>query len=103
MKKRWRFGLRWRVVGLTTFAIAALVIVPIALAGAISSTTNPAVDNPTGTLTLCNNGGAGANNPPGAVNCNIYTAKQYVWLSGLPDSANLDPGTYFFAVLDPGG
>jgi hypothetical protein len=102
--KKWkRLGLRRRIAGLTTVALAALVIVPIALAGAISSTTNPAVDNPTGTVTLCLNGGSGANNPPGAVNCNIYTAKNYVWLSGLPDSANLDPGTYFFAVLDPGG
>jgi hypothetical protein len=103
LKNRRRVGLRRRIAGLTTVAVAALVIIPIALAGAISSTTNPAVDNPTGTLTLCLNGGSGANAPPGAVNCNIYTAKQYVWLSGLPDSANLDPGTYFFAVLDPGG
>jgi hypothetical protein len=101
--KKGRRGLRRRIAGLTTLAVAALIIVPIALAGAISSTTNPAVDNPTGTTTLCQNGGAGANNPPGAVNCNIYTAKQYVWLSGLPDSADLGPGTYYFAVLDPGG
>src|SRR5205823_2783764 len=92
------------IAGLITVAAAALVIVPIALAGAISSTTNPAVDNGgTGTPVLCLNGGAGANVPPGAVNCNIYTAKNYVWLSGLPDSASLDAGTYFFAVLDPGG
>jgi hypothetical protein len=104
LKDRRRLGLRPRIVGLTTVVLAALVIVPIALAGAISSTTNPAADNGgTGTPTLCLNGGSGANTGSGAVNCNIYTAKQYLWLSGLPDSASLDPGTYFFAVLDPGG
>ena len=88
--KKGRPSLRRRIAGLTTVAVAVLVIVPIAIAGAISSTTNPAEDNPTGTTTLCLNGGPGANTPPGAVNCNIYTAKEYVWLSGLPDSANLD-------------
>jgi hypothetical protein len=99
---RKRIGLR-RSVAVLTAVVAALVIAPLALAGGISSSTNPAVDNPTGTLTLCNNGGAGANTPPGATNCNIYTSKAYVWLSGLPLSASLDPGTYFYAVLDPGG
>src|SRR5438105_8210567 len=92
------------MAGLATTAVLALVIVPVAIAGAISSTTNPAADNlGTGTPVLCMNGGAGANTGGGAVNCNIYTAKQYVWLSGLPDSASLGQGTYFFAVLDPGG
>jgi hypothetical protein len=104
LKERRRLGSRSKVAGLLIVVLAALVIVPIALAGAISSTTNPAADNGgTGTPTLCLNGGSGANTGSGAVNCNIYTAKQYVWLSGLPDSASLDPGTYFFAVLDPGG
>jgi hypothetical protein len=104
VKFRRRFGLRPKIVGLITVTAAALVIVPIALAGAISSTTNPTVDNGgTGTPVLCLNGGVDANTGGGAVNCNIYTAKQYVWLSGLPDSASLDPGTYVFAVLDPGG
>jgi hypothetical protein len=100
---RKRLGLR-RIAGLTTI-VTALVVVPVAIAGAISTTTNPAEDNPAGTLTLCNNGGASANDPSGtgAVNCNIYTDKSYVWVSGLPDSASLDPGAYFFAVLDPGG
>jgi hypothetical protein len=94
-----------RYVGLTTvMAVAALVFVPLALAGAISSTTNPAVDNGgTGTPTLCLNGGVGANTGAGATNCNIYTSKAYVWLSGLPLAGSLDPGTYFYAVLDPGG
>jgi hypothetical protein len=102
---RRNFGWRSRAAGLTVFAaLAALFIVPTAFGAAISSTTNPAADNGgTGSPVLCLNGGPGANVPPGAVNCNIYTAKSYVWLSGLPDSASLDPGTYFFAVLDPGG
>lgn len=37
------------------------------------------------------------------VNCNIYTGKQYVWLNGGPAAAALGDGTYFFAVLVPGG
>jgi hypothetical protein len=101
-----RLGLRPRLAGLTLVAAtaAALVVVPLAFGGAISSTTNPAADNGgSGDPVLCLNGGAGANTGSGAVNCNIYTDKSYVWLSGLPDSASLDPGTYFFAVLDPGG
>jgi hypothetical protein len=44
----------------------------------------------------CNNG-----NP--AVNCNQYTAKQYVYLNGGPTKNELSPdGVYFFAVLAPG-
>lgn len=42
-------------------------------------------------------------NGNGAVNCNLYDGKQYVWLSGGPSSAALEDGSYFFAVLDPGG
>lgn len=44
----------------------------------------------------CQNG-----NP--AVNCNIYDAKNHVWLNGGPIGASLGDGTYFFAVLAPGG
>ena len=38
-----------------------------------------------------------------AVNCNIYDGKQYVWIEGGPIAASLGDGTYFFAVLVPGG
>jgi hypothetical protein len=39
-----------------------------------------------------------------AVNCNVYRAKEYVWLNGGPTANALLPdGEYFFAVLDPGG
>jgi len=34
-------------------------------------------------------------------NCNIYDGKDFVWLNGGPHP--LDEGTYFFAVLAPGG
>lgn len=38
-----------------------------------------------------------------AVNCNVYTAKEYVWLNGGPAANALLPdGEYFFAVLVPG-
>src|SRR2546426_7848659 len=46
------------------------------------------------------------NGPPDAtavVNCNIYDGKAFVWLNGGPDNAALADGTYFFAVLVPGG
>ncbi|MEU0096669.1 hypothetical protein [Kribbella sp. NPDC006257] len=47
--------------------------------------------------------GACLNGPPVAVNCNLYSSKDDVWLSGLPNAAALGDGTYFFAVLVPGG
>jgi hypothetical protein len=38
------------------------------------------------------------------INCNIYGAKEYVWLNGGPTANGLGPdGDYFFAVLEPGG
>lgn len=37
------------------------------------------------------------------VNCNIYEGKQYVWLNGGPSTAYIGDGSYFFAVLSPGG
>ena len=64
-----------------------------AIAGAAFTTVNVALDGPG----HCRNG-----NP--AINCNIYTGKQYVWLNGGPKANKLGPdGKYFFAVLAPGG
>src|SRR5690349_16840121 len=60
--------------------------------GAAFTTVNESVDG-TG---HCQNG-----NPN--VNCNIYDGKQFVWLNGGPSTAYVGDGTYFFAVLDPGG
>jgi hypothetical protein len=66
--------------------------------GAAFTTTNPDVDATNGVTEadLCKNG-----NP--AVNCNIYGSKSYVWLNGGPAVAYVGAGTYFFAVLQPGG
>ena len=68
------------------------------VSGATYTTNNPAVDG----LGTCNNGPS-AIDP--TVNCNIYDQKAYVWLTGGPPSGGsaLEDGTYFFAVLDPGG
>jgi len=77
--------------------LALMALPPAALAntpvtGAAFTTVNEAVDG-TG---HCQNG-----NPN--VNCNIYDGKQYVWLNGGPSVAYVGDGSYFFAVLVPGG
>ncbi len=80
----------------TMVALGATFLLPSktsqAVTGAGFTTVNEAVDG-TG---HCLNG-----NP--AVNCNIYDGKQYVWLNGGPSVAYVGDGTYFFAVLVPGG
>ena len=78
-------------------AVAALVALALAApaanaAGAAFTTVNEDVDG----VGHCQNG-----NP--AVNCNIYDGKEFVWLNGGPTAASLGDGTYFFAVLAPGG
>jgi hypothetical protein len=77
------------VVGLTAVTTAS-ANTPVTGAGFTSVNEN--VDG-TG---HCQNG-----NPN--TNCNIYGGKQYVWLNGGPSTAYVGDGTYFFAVLDPGG
>ena len=74
------------------FALAATSSIATATTGAAFTTVNENADG-TG---HCKNG-----NPN--VNCNIYEGKQYVWLSGGPLTAAVNDGTYFFAVLVPGG
>ncbi len=73
------------------------------VSGATFTTNNLIVDNPdpNNPVTTCLNGNGDAN----AINCNIYADKQFVWLTGGPTSGGsaLENGTYFFAVLDPGG
>ncbi|HLX33943.1 MAG TPA: hypothetical protein VKR30_01725 [Candidatus Limnocylindrales bacterium] len=69
----------------------------LAVSGAVSTT-----DNPTWTDTYDSYANNACLNGNG-VNCNIYNDKRDVWLSGLPVSASLGAGTYFFAVLSPGG
>lgn len=90
-------GLR-RIAQATVLAVAAFVpalaspasATPVT--GAAFTTVNEAMDG-TGN---CLNG-----NPD--VNCDIYTGKQYVWLNGGPSTAYVGDGSYFFAVLAPGG
>jgi hypothetical protein len=81
----------------TLLALVALAVVCAQPAGAVSggayTTVNPAADG----NGHCKNGNPG-------VNCNIYDGKQYVWLNGGPSANGLGPdGSYFFAVLVPGG
>jgi len=63
------------------------------VSGAAFTTFNAAADGPG--KDVCKNT---------AINCNIYGAKEYVWLNGGPAANGLGPdGAYFFAVLEPGG
>src|SRR5881398_992086 len=90
-----------RFAGITTLAaVAALLIVGSSalrnVAGAAFTTDDPAVTN------ACLNG---PSHTTPSVNCNIYGAKEDVWINGGPSGGqnHLSDGTYFFAVLDPGG
>src|SRR5579862_1088331 len=99
----------WRLWAAVVLAVAGAATAMLAFAapagagvtGAISSTDDPGWVYGTGdagapyTAQACINGLG--------VNCNIYLDKRDVFLSGLPVSASLGAGTYFFAVLDPGG
>src|SRR5581483_7370673 len=96
-----RFGRAARAAVVIPMLAAGLAMAPLAVqsaganapvSGAAFTTVNENVDG-TG---HCANG-----NPN--VNCNIYDGKQYVWLNGGPSVAYVGDGTYFFAVLDPGG
>src|SRR5881396_3138096 len=85
------------LVVLITVAAAALVLLPGASAhnpvtGAAFTTTNTNVDG----TSHCQNGNED-------VNCNIYDGKEFVWLDGGPSTAYVGDGSYFCAVLDPGG
>jgi hypothetical protein len=92
---------------LVAVAAASLVAVPILtgagsasaiVAGAGFTTNNPHIDGDAS----CLNGPAGSTPK---VNCNIYDQKEHVWINGGPSNGKnaLTAGTYFFAVLEPGG
>ena len=94
--RRWGAGI---LAGLLVLALAAGMFLKFNIAhaqvpvnGAAFTTTNTYVDG-TG---HCKNGNEN-------VNCNIYDGKDYVWLNGGPSVAYVGDGSYFFAVLDPGG
>jgi hypothetical protein len=95
-----RFGLRPRLAGLTMIAAAAALMV-FFVAGAFGNTPLPHAAFTTVNTDADGSGHCANGNP--AVNCNIYDGKQYVWLNGGPVAASLADGTYFFAVLAPGG
>jgi len=81
------------LIGLVVTTAAIAVPAAFAVSGAGYTTVNTATDG----SNHCKNGNPG-------VNCNIYDGKQYVWLNGGPASGGLAPdGSYFFAVLVPGG
>ncbi len=92
----------------------ALVTAPLtALALTVPSLTSAASASPNAEFTTTNVNWAGGspgnghclapNTGTDPVNCNIYNAKDDVWLNGGPDQQFPgQDGTYFFAVLDPG-
>src|SRR4029453_221344 len=108
MKFKNRLGLA-KLAGLTAFASASAVVLlggAPSLAnvnGAAFTTDNPGFVEPsTYEDQACTNGPA---HTSPSVNCNIYNDKRDVWINGGPSAGqnNLTDGTYFFAVLDPGG
>jgi len=91
-----------RVFTLLASALLVAAVLPASVgaivAGAGFTTNNPNADG----------NGSCLNGPPSStpkVNCNIYEQKEHVWINGGPSNgANaLSSGTYFFAVLEPGG
>jgi hypothetical protein len=83
----------WITLGLVGLLAGLIVISVGAVGGAAFTTYNAHVDG--NGKDVCKNS---------AINCNIYGAKEYVWLNGGPDANILkEDGEYFFAVLEPGG
>jgi hypothetical protein len=80
-------------LGVALAVAAGGVLTAAAVSGAAFTTFNAHVDG--ASRDVCKNS---------AINCNIYGAKEYVWLNGGPTANGLGPdGQYFFAVLEPGG
>lgn len=79
------------IVGLLA-GVFAMAYTPSAWAAAAFTSVNEAVDG----AGHCQNGNPG-------VNCNHYDGKEFVWLNGGSGPSGLGAGTYFFAVLAPGG
>jgi len=86
--------LRLIIILTSVLALAlATAYLVLAVSGAAFTTFNAHVDG--AGKDVCKNS---------AINCNIYGAKEYVWLNGGPSANGLGPdGQYFFAVLVPGG
>src|SRR5437879_8106430 len=86
------------LVSSSAIAVAALVLAGSSVTagggvtGAVFTTTNPAADNgASGSPVLCNNGNPGSSGPnyKPAINCNIYTSKSYVWMTGGPGPSGI--------------
>ncbi|UCC25433.1 MAG: hypothetical protein JSU98_17180, partial [Gemmatimonadales bacterium] len=77
-------------LGTPPVALAPSSYTPVA--GAAFTTYNPWVDGEF--KEICKNS---------IINCNIYGAKEDVWLNGGPAANGLTDGEYFFVVLVPGG
>lgn len=92
--------MRRRLLG----AVSAFALVTAGLGGLASSAN---ADGLTGAAFTTVNTAADATNHclngSGDINCNVYDGKDYVWLNGGPVAASLPNGSYFFAVLEPGG
>ena len=81
------------VLGLVIVLVFGITVAASAVSGAAFTTYNPALDGDI--REVCKNS---------IINCNIYGAKEYVWLNGGPAANGLGgDGDYFFAVLVPGG
>jgi hypothetical protein len=85
--------------GFAVAAAAALLAAPSAFASNVGTGPNAVFTTFVDASTCLNGNGSG-------VNCNIYTTKDSVYASGGPVKAGLKGlpnGTYFFAVVSPGG
>ena len=90
--KNKKFVISFSLVLVILLALGVTALVS-AVSGAAFTTFNAHVDG--AGKDVCKNS---------AINCNIYGAKEYVWLNGGPTANGLGPdGQYFFAVLVPGG
>jgi hypothetical protein len=80
---------------------AVVILVPGAFGGGVTGAAFTTVN--TNTVVSGGDGADFCKNGSGYINCNIYSGKQYVWLNGGPSVAYVGDGSYFFAVLAPGG
>src|SRR6476661_8527643 len=101
--RRWLSACAVSVLTISGLAMVATATPASAVTNAVSTTTNVGYDS--GTDPKTGNGACLHGNTQGGTvdvgNCNQYGDKRDVWLSNLPST--LKDGTYFFAVLDPGG
>jgi hypothetical protein len=97
--RRQAVGIAWILRLVFVTGVFLLVLAPAAFAGTAGGGVNGAVYT---TIDVALDGPGHCQNS--AINCNIYSGKQFVWLNGGPTSNHLTPaGLYFFAVLNPGG